>query len=130
MTRRPAIFASLLASILVSAAVVSWALGQQPREPSPVSKAVIQPYDVSITIEYLRPGEEAVCTVIGDGTTALGVYAFDALGRCVAFDDEPSRIIDDRAVAWRVTDREPYEIHVRNFGPRANQADVSFRSLP
>ena len=76
-----------------------------------------------------QPGRLAQVVVSGDGMAPLLVYVYDAVGNCVAWDDESvGSWSDDRVVPFTPTSRRPYEVEIRNGGILPNtMRDVTFK---
>jgi hypothetical protein len=75
-----------------------------------------------------KGGQRALVIASGDGSTFMGLYVYDALGNCIAWDDSGTRgTRDDLAVDWFPRHNGVYTIEVCNLGPRVNQCKVIIR---
>jgi hypothetical protein len=74
------------------------------------------------------PGRPVQAVVTGRGASPLGVYVYNAVGQCVAHDDDlTGNLVDDRIVAWTPTNTGPYELEIRNLGGALNIVEAVFR---
>jgi len=74
-------------------------------------------------------GNRRACAIaIGDGSTYMGLYVYDAHGNCVAWDDEGTpRTCDDLAVEWHPRQNGVYAVEVHNSGLQSNRCKVVLR---
>jgi hypothetical protein len=79
------------------------------------------------TMEF-KGGQRALVIASGDGSTYMGLYVYDSLGNCIAWDDEGNVVTkDDLAVDWYPRQNAVYCIEVCNCGPLVNPCKVFIR---
>ena len=73
-------------------------------------------------------GKKALAVCIGNGSTFLGLYAYDQYGNCIARDDlNEVGARDDLAVEWYPESDGEYTVEVINFGQRVNQGELALK---
>ena len=100
----------------------------EPLQPFTVEAPEARPLSsIFYTLEF-RGGKPATVAVLGNGTTYLGVYVYDAQGNCVVWDDEGNALTGDKlAVNWKPWENAFYLIEVRNAGSVKNKCRVFVR---
>jgi hypothetical protein len=115
----------LTALLLIAAAPLLMAQERRAWLPEPF---VLPPFSQAPSTLIGVAGQTSRVMAIGDGRTPVGIYIYDPQGHCIVFDDEPiARVYDDRIVTWVAAASGPYELQIRNFGPRYNRLEASAR---
>ncbi|MBI3406878.1 MAG: hypothetical protein HY040_00795 [Planctomycetes bacterium] len=112
---------------LLSGLLVTCSGGGGPIRPHPPEFIEVPGYYVASVAEDFAGGVRANVIVSGNMQAYLGVYVFDALGNCVAWDDFGNRATyDDLNAEWYPPVAGRYGIDVYNFGRFESQAELAF----
>ncbi len=88
----------------------------------------IEPYTAHNYSRQFDGGRKAVAAALGDGTGFLALYAYDAHGSCVAWDDKVNHSTrDDLAVSWFPAGTSTYTVEVKSLGRLENEVRMVVR---
>lgn len=87
-----------------------------------VVEDTLEPYAAKNYWRQFEAGRRAEAVALGDGTSFLTLYVYDAHGNCVAWDDRVNaRTRDDLAAEWLPPRTGPYTIEVKCLGRLTNK---------
>ena len=93
-----------------------------PEKEKPEKGPVIGGYQSLEKPFKVKSGKEITLVVLGEGSSALGLYIYDRDGNCVAHDDQSNfQTKDDLAVSWIPQKEGEYSYELVNLGPIDNQ---------
>jgi hypothetical protein len=110
-----------LGLLIVMAMVLTIGLASPVQHFTQKFNAKVVAYGNQCYVLPFKGHERANVTVVGKGSSYLGLYVFDRHGNCLCADDHaapPNK--DDCAVEWYPSRTESYLIEVRNLGPVEN----------
>ena len=101
--------------------------GGGPVKPHPPEFVEIPGYFVTSKADDFSGGVRANIIISGNYAAYLGVYVFDPLGNCVAWDDFGNRATyDDLNAEWYPPVEGRYGIDIWNFGRTKSRAELAF----
>jgi hypothetical protein len=74
-------------------------------------------------------GKQRACAIaLGDGSSYMGLYAYDTYGNCVAWDDEGMpQTCDDLAIQWSPAQKGVFAVELHNCGIIPNNCKLVLR---
>jgi hypothetical protein len=101
--------------------LTSWGDASSKDGPRRWTKVLKKKTTVEYKIAFVAGQKPAEFSVIGDGSTDVDIYVFDAKGAPVARDEF---LTDLAFVRWNVTFSQTYTIRVKNLGDEDNECTM------